>query len=113
LAPRWQGPAETTIANHAHNDYAEALATTGTVGFLLGFVPLMGGTAALARNAFSARAAAHPSWRRRAFCVAALTSIVIALLHALVDFNFYIPANAVTLAAIAGAAAGIRRPEGR
>ena len=114
LAPLWQEPGAATLANHAHNDYAETLATSGAVGFLFGFVPLLGGTAALARNAFSARATARSSWRQRAFCAAALTSIVIALLHALVDFDFFIPANPVTLAAIAGAAAGIvRRPEVR
>src|SRR5439155_12504187 len=111
--PHVQTPDETLIASHAHDDYAEALATTGALGFLLAFVPLMGGTAALARAAFGARAAAQTSWRSRAFCAAALTSIVIALLHALVDFNFYIPANPATLSTIAGAAAGIRKPEAR
>jgi hypothetical protein len=110
VSPGVQTSDETLIASHAHDDYAEALATTGAAGFLLGFVPLMGGTAALTRLAFGARSTAQASWRQRAFCAAALTSILIALLHALVDFNFYIPANPVTLAAIAGAAAGIREP---
>ena len=54
------------------------------------------------------KAAAESSWRRRAFCAAALTSIAVALVHALVDFNFYIPANPATLAAIAGAAVSVR-----
>ena len=67
--------------------------------------------AALARSAFGARAA--DTWRRRAFAAAALTSIAIALAHALVDFNFYIPANPATLAAIAGAAAAVRSPAPR
>lgn len=111
LAPRVQDPDDAEIIqNHAHNDYAELLATTGAIGFLLAFVPLMGGTAALGRVAFGRRAA-QASWRRRAFCAAALTSIVIALAHALVDFNFYIPANPVTLAAIAGAATAVRESE--
>jgi O-antigen ligase len=113
LAPRWHDAADATMANHAHDDYAETLATTGAIGFLLAFVPLLAGTAALARTALGARAAKHSSWRQRAFCIAALTSIVIALLHALVDFNFYIPANPATLATIAGAAAGIRKAEAR
>jgi O-antigen ligase len=112
VSPRVQEPDETLIANHAHNDYLESLATTGAVGFLIGFVPLLGGTASLARAAFGARAS-QSTWRQRAFCAAALTSIVIALLHALVDFNFYIPANPVTLAAIAGAAAGVRERASR
>jgi len=92
-----------TLANHAHNDYAEILATTGAAGFVVSFVALLGGFAVLARNAFGA--AGEPmSWRRRAFKAAALTSIAIAMIHALVDFNFFIPANPITLAAIAGAA---------
>jgi O-antigen ligase len=110
LAPRLQDPDDPRIANHAHDDYAEALATMGTMGFLAGFVPLIGGTIALARAAFSPRAVLHSSWRRRAFCAAALTSVVIAMIHALVDFNFYIPANPATLAALAGAASSIRIP---
>ena len=36
--------------------------------------------------------------------MAALTSLTIASVHALFDFNFFIPANPATLAAIAGAA---------
>src|SRR5262249_26275886 len=111
LAPRFQKPNEMTLANHAHDDYAETLATTGALGFLLAFVPLLAGRGARARGPFGARALKHPSWRQRAYCAAALTSIVIPLLHALVDFNFFIPPNPATLAAIAGAAAGVRRPE--
>jgi putative inorganic carbon (hco3(-)) transporter len=107
LSPRAQDENGEVIQNHAHNDYAETLATTGAIGFLLAFVPLLGGTAALVRYAFGARRS-ESSWRRRAFYTAALTSIAIALAHAMVDFNFYIPANPVTLAAIAGAAASVR-----
>lgn len=107
LSPGVQDENGEVIQNHAHNDYAEVLATTGAIGFLLGFVPLVGGTAALARATFGARRS-ESSWRRRAFCATALTAIAIAMAHALVDFNFYIPANPVTLAAIAGAAASVR-----
>jgi O-antigen ligase len=92
-----------TLVNHAHNDYAEILGTTGTLGFLVSFVPLLGGFIALMRNAFG-EDGEPMSWRRRAFKAAALTSIAIAMIHALVDFNFFIPANPITLAAIAGAA---------
>ena len=73
----------------------------------------MGGLAALARAAFGRAAATQASWRRRAFYAAALTSVAVAMVHALLDFNFYIPANPVTLAAIAGAAAAIREPGSR
>jgi len=91
------------LANHAHDDYAEILATTGGLGLVVSLVPLLAGFAALLRNAFGPKGDAM-SWRRRAFMAAALTSIAIAMIHALVDFNFFIPANPVTLAAIAGAA---------
>jgi O-antigen ligase len=91
------------MPNHAHNDYAEILGTTGALGFVVSLVSLLGGFAALMRNAFGPQGEPM-SWRRRAFKVAALTSVAIAMIHALVDFNFFIPANPITLAAIAGAA---------
>jgi O-antigen ligase len=95
------------MANHAHDDYAEILATTGTLGFLVSVLPLLAGFWALTINAFGERGEPM-SWRRRAFKGAALTSIAIAMIHALVDFNFFIPANPITLAAIAGAAVAPR-----
>lgn len=89
--------------HHAHNDYAELGATAGTLGFTIGIVALFGGYVALVRQTFGPRAG-DLSWKRRAFQVAALASLTIAMVHALYDFNFYIPANPVTLAAILGAA---------
>ena len=109
LAQRFDTDGE-VLLNHAHNDYLETLATTGALGFLAIAVPLIGGLIAMARLAFG-DAGLHASWRRRAFYTAALASIFIAMIHALIDFNFYIPANPVTLAAIAGAAAAVRPPE--
>lgn len=91
------------IPNHAHDDYAEILGTTGALGFFVSVVPLLAGFTTLSRSAFG-KNGEPMSWRRRAFKAAALASIAIAMLHALVDFNFFIPANPVTLAAIAGAA---------
>ncbi|MEA2236575.1 MAG: hypothetical protein QOC81_1299 [Thermoanaerobaculia bacterium] len=91
------------LANHAHNDYAEVLATTGALGFGISVLSLLAGYAALAWNAFSENGEPM-SWRRRAFKAAVLASISIAMIHALVDFSFFIPANPITLAAIAGAA---------
>lgn len=89
--------------HHAHNDYAELAATGGTVGFTIALVTLLGGYAALVRTTFGPNA--HElSFRRRAFQTAALASLTIAMIHALLDFNFYIPSNPATLAAILGAA---------
>lgn len=92
------------IFHHAHNDYAEIAATTGTVGFAIAITTLVLGFVSTARVALGADAATL-TWRRRAFQIAALGSLGIAMLHALVDFNFFIPANPATLAAIIGAAA--------
>ncbi|HEX8253424.1 MAG TPA: O-antigen ligase family protein [Thermoanaerobaculia bacterium] len=92
------------IYHHAHNDYAEIAATAGTLGFTIAVVALLGGYAALVRMTFGKMAIVELSWRRRAFQAAALASLTIAMVHALFDFNFFIPANPATLAAICGAA---------
>lgn len=91
------------IYHHAHNDYAELAATGGTLGFVIGVVALLGGYVALVRMTFGA-SAVELTWRRRAYQTAALASLTIAMVHALFDFNFYIPSNPATLAAILGAA---------
>ena len=94
------------LYNRAHDDYAEIAATTGTLGAVIALVALAGGYGTLMRAAL--RWSGSASWNRRAFQFAALTSITVALVHALFDFNFFIPANAATLAAIAGAAVPLR-----
>jgi O-antigen ligase len=91
-----------TLFDHAHDDYLEIAATTGTIGFAIAVIALVAGWWSLVRATFGA--AADGSFRRRAFQAAALTSITVAMIHALFDFNFFIPANPATLAAIAGAA---------
>ena len=92
--------------HHAHNDYVEIAATSGTIGFAIAIVTLFGGYVALLRTTFGA-AAVELSWLRRAFQAAALASLTIAMIHALFDFNFFIPSNPATLAAIAGAAVAV------
>jgi O-antigen ligase len=91
------------IYHHAHNDYAELAATTGTLGFVVAMVTLAGGYVWLVRQTFS-ESARELTFARRAFQTAALLSLTMAILHALFDFNFYIPSNPATLAAIVGAA---------
>ena len=90
------------IYHHAHNDYMELAATGGTLGFVVFVVALVGGYVALLRMTFGT--STELTWRRRAFQVAALASLTIAMVHALIDFNFFIPSNPATLAAIVGAA---------
>lgn len=89
--------------HHAHNDYLEVAATAGTVGIVIAVATLLGGYASLIRMTFG-QSSRELTWVRRAFQVAALVSVGAALVHALFDFNFFIPANPATLAAIAGAA---------
>lgn len=105
LAPMLQPGDFDRVYNHAHNDYAEIAATTGIAGLAAFLIPLALGLTQFARASFGRDAA---SWRRRAFHAASLASITTALVHALVDFNFFIPANAATLAAIAGVAVATR-----
>ncbi|HJQ36555.1 MAG TPA: O-antigen ligase family protein, partial [Thermoanaerobaculia bacterium] len=88
---------------HAHNDYVEIAATTGTAGYLIAILTLFGGYIALLRMTFGA-AGMKLGWPRRAYQAAALMSLTIAMIHALFDFNFFIPSNPATLAAIVGAA---------
>lgn len=91
------------IYHHAHNDYLELAVTGGALGFLVAMVALGAGYLTLARATFGA-ASRELTTMRRAYQVAALVSLTIALVHALFDFNFFIPANPATLAVIAGAA---------
>jgi O-antigen ligase len=107
VAPMTQPGDSDRIYNHAHNDYAEIAATTGVAGLAVFAVPLAFGLMSFARRSFGASAVAT-TWRRSTFQAAVLASISVALVHALVDFNFFIPANAVTLAAIAGSAVAMR-----
>jgi O-antigen ligase len=104
-----QDPSVENIFHHAHNDYAEIAATTGTAGAGIAVIAVLAGYVALVRMTFGG-SSAELSWRRRAFQAAALASITIAMVHALFDFNFFIPSNPATLAAIAGVAvAGIHQ----
>jgi O-antigen ligase len=93
----------THLYHHAHNDYLEIAATAGTIGLVIAVVTLLGGYVVLCRMTFGARSG-ELTWVRRAFQAAALASLGFAMVHALFDFNLFIPANPATLAAIAGAA---------
>lgn len=91
------------IFNRAHDDYAEIAATAGTIGVLIAVGTLLAGYLSLVRATFGADAR-ELTWVRRAFQAAVLASVAIAAVHSLIDFNFFIPANPATLAAMAGAA---------
>ena len=93
-----------SIYHHAHNDYLELAATGGIAGAAVGFAALLGGWIALWRMTAGVKSE-ELTWKRRAWQIAALASLTVAMVHALFDFNFYIPSNPATLAAILGAAA--------
>lgn len=91
---------------HAHDDYAEIGATTGILGFVAAVGAFVFGLVVFARGLVVQRR--RLSWSSRAFALAALTSIFIASVHALFDFNFFMPSNAATIAAIGGVAVALR-----
>lgn len=85
---------------HAHSDWLELLATTGLLGaaaFLLGLVPLL---VRLARGWTADRRSED-----RAAILAALGALVSLAIHESIDFGLTMPATAVTLAVVVGAAA--------
>ena len=104
LAPLAQPDEFDRLYTHAHDDYADIAATTGALGIAVFLTALTTGMIRFARVAFSPQR----SWKGRAFSAAALASMAAALTHAFIDFSFFIPANAVTIAAIAGAAVATR-----
>jgi O-antigen ligase len=80
----------------AHNDYLQFLCELGVVGLLLFFVPLFVLVGRLTRRAW--RSTGLES-RGRAALAASLAGI---LLHELVDFHLYIPANAFWIMTLVG-----------
>jgi O-antigen ligase len=85
--------------DYAHNDYLQVIAETGYVGFVLAM--------ALAGYVFwrVIRVLRWERGRKNWWLAVGLTGSMSAMaLHSLVDFNLYIPANALALAWIAGLA---------
>ncbi len=88
---KYKRSAPTVTDSYVHNDYLQYLVELGVPGFTLGLI-LVG--AAL--------------WTRRdALGAACLGSMVAMLLHSAVDFNSYIPSNAMVYAWVAGVASGV------
>jgi O-antigen ligase len=101
--PRYQSFPSDWWIDHAHNDYAEAVAETGAVGALL----ILSALALFLRLAF--RDWGHPlqsqaSWIRLGAAIGCCGMLV----HSLWDFNLHIPANAAWFAVLAGIATTAR-----
>jgi O-antigen ligase len=78
------------VVNHSHNDYAEALAETGSVGgfvWLVFLILLFWNAWKLLRGDADARSFAYRT--------GALVACLGLLVHAGADFNFHIPSNAL------------------
>jgi O-antigen ligase len=93
---------------HAHNDWIELLATTGVVGaglFLAGLgIAVVRLVKGLRRGLRS---------EDRAAALAALGALAAVGIHELADFGLTMPANALALSVVVGAALGVARPSGR
>lgn len=88
--------------DYAHNDYLQSLAELGVAGFLI-LAALIG---AVLFHAI--RAVLRPATPgRRALAAACVASIAAILLHSTVDFNLYMPANALVLAWVSAIATTI------
>ncbi len=87
---------------HAHNQWVELLATGGVLGaavVAVGLVALVRRLAAVLGSAIATE--------ERAAALAALGALTAAGVHELFDFSLTAPANAIALAAVCGAAAGV------
>jgi O-antigen ligase len=96
---KYQGTAAAFRVEMAHNDYLQYLAELGYVGFSILLAAIVGVLIPIIRGII--RLADE---NRRLLLVAGTGSFVAIALHSVVDFNLYIPANAMILAWIAGVA---------
>ena len=89
-------------ADYAHSDYLQLLAELGMIGFSIAAALVL---TVLAKAVRAASRHSEPNSRFLALaCAGAMVAI---LIHSLVDFNLYIPANALLLAWISGISAGL------
>jgi O-antigen ligase len=99
VAPRYRRTPSDLLWDHAHNDYAEALAETGLVGALLILSSLVLFFNSAIRNPQSAIGSTLDPLR-----LGATLGCIGLLVHSFSDFNLHIPANAAWFAFCAGLA---------
>ena len=97
--PRYQSFPSDWWIDHAHNDYAEAVAETGLVGTLLILLAL-GLFLRLAFRDWGRALRSQASWIRLGAAIGCCGMLV----HSFVDFNLHIPANAAWFAVLAAIA---------
>ena len=98
----WQTVPGTETINFAHCDYLQALAELGIPGFVL--VIAAAGFAVWSSIKATGEAAGAVERFLAAGCFGSLAAI---LLHSLVDFNMYVPANAMAAASVVGIAGSL------
>ena len=88
--------------NFAHNDYLQTLIELGAAGFAAGLFlvlrSLNNGVRACAQT---------PDTAQRYLGAACVASLGALMVHSLVDFNLYIPANALVAAWVVGITEGL------
>lgn len=89
--------------HHAHSEPVELAATTGVIGLALALAALTV-LALRLRHVYFAGSRSED----RAAALAGLGALAAALIHGLADFGLTLPANAVTLAVLVGAASAAR-----
>jgi len=105
---RYKIVAPMNIVDYAHNDYLQVLAEAGVLAFAAGLLFVL----RVFQRAVRGILYAH-SIDERNVAIACVASMTAMLLHSFVDFNMYVPANALVFAwvtGIAGVNAGKRRP---
>jgi O-antigen ligase len=98
---RYKTVAPDHTVDYAHNDYLQILAEFGVPGFALALAFLVVITASLTRTIFDA-----PGMEQRALPLACIGAVTALVLHSFVDFNLYVPSNAMVAAWIAGLSLG-------
>jgi cell division protein FtsW (lipid II flippase) len=98
---RYKTVAPMVTIDYAHNDYIQVLCEFGMIGFAVGSVLIMRLVTLTIRQARRAN-----SISERYLAIGCLGSIVAILLHSLVDFNMYVPANGLAFAWVLGMSTG-------
>ena len=94
---RFKTAAPMNTVDYAHNDYLQVLAELGIFGFLAGLLFVIHLVRRTIRGALYAR-----SIDERYLAIGCSAAMIAMLLHSLVDFNMYVPVNAMVFAWIAG-----------
>jgi O-antigen ligase len=96
---KYQGTVNEYRVEMANNDYLQYLAELGVIGFSIMLAAIIGVGIPIGKGMMEIT-----DEPRRLLLVACAGSFVAIALHSIVDFNLYIPANAMVLAWIAGVA---------